>query len=81
LPNLYADISAGSGHNALTRDPAFTEGFLERHWRKLLFGTDFFNVGQEVPQVEWLRGYAMPEEWRTAIGSGNAARVLSLERR
>jgi len=76
FPNLYADISAASGHNALTRDPAFTEGFLARHWRKLLFGTDFFNVGQDVPQVEWLRGYAMAEEWGEAIGSGNARRLL-----
>lgn len=80
FPNLYADISAGSGHNALTRDPAFTEGFLERHWRKLLFGTDFFNVGQEVPQVEWLRGHVMPKEWKAAIGWGNAEGLLSPQR-
>jgi hypothetical protein len=76
FPNLYADISAGSGHNALTRDPRFTEGFLERHWGKLLFGTDFFNVGQEVPQPEWLRSQPMPEEWRVAIGSRNARALL-----
>lgn len=76
--NLYADISAGSGHNALTRDPEFTEGFLTRHWRKLLFGTDFFHVGQQVPQVAWLRTYPMPEEWREAIASGNARRLLDL---
>lgn len=75
-PNLYADISAGSGHNALTRDPAFTEGFLSRHWRKLLFGTDFFHVGQEVPQIEWLRTYPMSEEWKEAIGRENAQRLL-----
>ena len=39
-PNLYADLSAGSGYNALTRDKDFTAGFLERHHRKLLFGSD-----------------------------------------
>ena len=39
-PNLYADLSAGSGHTALTRDEAFTAGFLERHPRQLLFGSD-----------------------------------------
>lgn len=76
--NLYADISAGSGYNALTRDPGFTESFLARHWRKLLFGSDFFQVGQQVPQVEWLRGYPMPEEWREAIGAGNARKVMGL---
>jgi len=74
--NLYADISAGSGDNALTRDPAFTEGFIERHWRKLLLGTDYFIVGQEIPQIEWLRSYPMPEEWREAIGRRNAEALL-----
>ena len=77
-PNLYADISAHSGHNALTRDPDFTAGFLERHWRKLLFGTDYFIDGDEIPQPEWLATQAMPEEWREAIGGGNARRLLHL---
>lgn len=39
-PNLYADLSAGSGYNALTRDEDFTAGFLERHRRQMLFGSD-----------------------------------------
>ncbi len=39
-PNLYADLSAGSGFNALTRDVDFTLGFIERHPRQLLFGSD-----------------------------------------
>ena len=39
-PNMYGDLSAGSGLNALNRDPEFTRGFLERHQDKLLFGSD-----------------------------------------
>ena len=39
-PNLFGDCSANSGNNALSRDPAFTAGFLERHQEKLLFGSD-----------------------------------------
>lgn len=39
-PNMYADLSAGSGLNALTRDEAFTRDFLTRHQDKLLFGSD-----------------------------------------
>lgn len=39
-PNLYADLSAGSGYNALTRDEEFTAGFLARHQKKILFGSD-----------------------------------------
>jgi predicted TIM-barrel fold metal-dependent hydrolase len=38
--NLYGDCSANSGNNALSRDPAFTADFLERHQDKLLFGSD-----------------------------------------
>lgn len=39
-PNLYADMSAGSGYGALTRDEKFTAGFLKRHPQQLLFGSD-----------------------------------------
>ncbi len=39
-PNLYADMSAGSGLNALTRDEGHTPGFLERHQNKILYGSD-----------------------------------------
>ena len=39
-PNMFGDLSAGSGLNALTRDEDFTRGFLERHQDKLLFGSD-----------------------------------------
>ncbi len=39
-PNLFADLSANSGNNALTRDPSFTADFLKRHTDKLFFGSD-----------------------------------------
>jgi predicted TIM-barrel fold metal-dependent hydrolase len=39
-PNLFGDLSANSGNNALSRDPGFTEGFLKRHLAKLIFGSD-----------------------------------------
>jgi predicted TIM-barrel fold metal-dependent hydrolase len=39
-PNLFADMSAVSGSNAMARDPAFTADFLKRHQDKLLFGSD-----------------------------------------
>jgi len=38
--NMYGDLSAGSGLNALRRDPEFTTDFLARHQDKLLFGSD-----------------------------------------
>jgi predicted TIM-barrel fold metal-dependent hydrolase len=39
-PNLFGDLAANSGNNALSRDPAFTDGFLKRHEAKLIFGSD-----------------------------------------
>lgn len=38
--NLFGDLAANSGNNALSRDPEFTEGFLKRHQNKLIFGSD-----------------------------------------
>lgn len=39
-PNMYGDLSAGSGLNALTRDEDHAKLFLERHQDKLLYGSD-----------------------------------------
>ena len=39
-PNLYGDLSANSGRNALARDPEFAPDFLKRHQNKLMFGSD-----------------------------------------
>ncbi len=40
FPNLYADMSANSGNNALSRDRDFSKGFVVRHQDKLIFGSD-----------------------------------------
>jgi predicted TIM-barrel fold metal-dependent hydrolase len=40
FPNLYADLSANSGNNALSRDTAFTRDFIVRQQTKLIFGSD-----------------------------------------
>ena len=77
--NMYADISAGSGYNAMTRDPEFTQGFIERNCSKLLFATDYLSAGHEMGHVEWMRETPMKEEHRTAIAEGNARRILHLD--
>ena len=43
-PNLYADLSAGSGRNALSRDPAHAAQFLARYADRLLFGRDYYGT-------------------------------------
>ncbi len=39
-PNLHGDLSAGSGGNAIIRDPEFGIWFLEKYQDRLYFGTD-----------------------------------------
>jgi predicted TIM-barrel fold metal-dependent hydrolase len=39
-PNMYGDLSAGSGLNAFTRDEDHTRAFFERHQDKLIYGSD-----------------------------------------
>ncbi|MBQ7720934.1 MAG: hypothetical protein IJT56_10155 [Clostridia bacterium] len=39
-PNLCCDLSAGSGYNALTRDPGFGYDFIEEFSDRLYYGTD-----------------------------------------
>ncbi|MBE2282509.1 MAG: amidohydrolase family protein [Prosthecobacter sp.] len=39
-PNMFADMSAGSGLLALTRDEEHTTAFFQRHQDKILYGSD-----------------------------------------
>jgi predicted TIM-barrel fold metal-dependent hydrolase len=48
-PNLYGDFSAGSGHNALTRDPEKGVEFIKKFNKKIFFGTDMFMVKKAPP--------------------------------
>lgn len=43
-PNLYADLSAGSGLGALSRDPVHAVDFLTRFADRLLFGRDYYGT-------------------------------------
>jgi predicted TIM-barrel fold metal-dependent hydrolase len=49
-PNMFGDLSAGSGLNALTRDEAFTRDFITRHQDKLLFGSDCNDLDGQGPK-------------------------------
>lgn len=39
-PNMFGDLSAGSGLNSMIRDENHARGFLDRHQDKLVFGSD-----------------------------------------
>jgi predicted TIM-barrel fold metal-dependent hydrolase len=52
--NLYGDLSAGSGYNALARDEEYAVEFLDRFQDRLLFGTDICAPDTPTPLVDLL---------------------------
>lgn len=71
-PNLYADLSAGSGLNALTRDSPFAREFLLEFRDRLLYGRDCFDNRMQ----EFLNSLGLPQETLTKIYAGNALRLV-----
>lgn len=76
--NLFADLSADSGTNALTRDPSFTPGFLTRNQDKLLFGTDLVYKGQKKTIHEVLNSSGVDTAVLEKIYYLNAKKVLGM---
>lgn len=58
-PNLYGDLSATSGGNAILRDEAFGLAFLERFHDRLFFATDMVNTNMVFPLGNWLDQMAL----------------------
>jgi len=52
--NLYGDLSAGSGFNALARDPDYAVRFLNEFEGRLMFGTDICTPEMPTPLVDFL---------------------------
>jgi len=77
-PNLYGDLSAGSGAGALKRDLKFAAGFLSRRQDRLMFGSDYLAPGQPVPQFDVLKSIDIPDGVRQKIYRGNARKLLGL---
>lgn len=74
--NLYADFSMGSGFNALTRDEAYGQEFLERHHEKLLFGSDYLYPGQQIMQFGFFERFDLPTEAWENICYRNISKLL-----
>jgi len=77
-PNIYGDLSAGSGANAIQRDLKFGREFLIRWADRLLFGTDYLTPGQNVPQLTLYRQLDLPDDVQAKIFRDNARRLLGL---
>ncbi len=82
FPNLHADLSAGSGFNAISRDEGFGLKFLDEFQDRLYFGTDLCAPAQKIPQVPYLNrlrdeGKISPSIFNK-IARENAIRLLNL---
>ena len=83
-PNMYADMSAGSGLNALLRDEDHAREFLKRHQDKILYGSDCNDVDGQGEKcsgskcIAALRRLAPDQKALRKILHDNAARVLKL---
>lgn len=81
-PNLYCDLSAGSGYNALSRDDDFAYRFIEEFGDRLLFGTDLYMPHQETFLADWLdKSYengCITEENYKKICRENAIKLFDL---
>ena len=71
-PNLYCDISAGSGYDAFTRDIEFTKSFISEFEDRIMHGRDGFTSKHQ----ELIREMDIFDMAKEKILGGNAERLL-----
>ena len=82
-PNLLGDLSAGSGCNALARDPDYAVKFLNEFQDKLFFGLDICAPAGPTPLVDFLLKLRSEGKIGEAVfrkvARENAAKLLGLD--
>ena len=89
-PNMYGDLSANSGRNALSRDPEFASDFVLRLSEKLIWGSDCpchdghggdYQKGYCIAQrsLARLKEYVAEPQILRRITYDNGARLLKLK--
>ncbi len=73
-PNLYCDLSARSGLNAISRDAKFGRRFLTKYYRRILYGTDMFTS----EHIDHLRSLDLPTNVFQAITRKNALKLVPI---
>ena len=80
--NLYGDLSAGSGCNALKRDPEYAVRFINEFQNRLFFGTDICAPDTATPLVDFLirlrKQNKLTEAVFQKVAKENAIRILEL---
>ena len=85
-PNLYGDLSAGSGRNALARDRGYAAKFLTEFQDRLLFGMDICSPERERSNPNGLSAFLrdmlakgeISETVFEKVARGNAMRILGV---
>ena len=88
--NLYGDLSAGSGSNAIMRDPEFGYKFLEEFSDRLFYATDICTHDWEKIKDSYVKDFIkylddgvatgkLSEEAHYKISRGNAEQLLGLK--
>ena len=81
-PNMYGDLSAGSGARAIGRDKAFGRAFLIRNADKLMFGTDSGSWSYHkapAPQFTLFEGLDLPADVKAKIYRENAEQLFKFK--
>ena len=80
--NMWGDLSAGSGYNALARDPQYAAKFLTEFQDRLMFGTDICRYNQKIELPAFLiklkADGQISEEVFEKIANGNAIKFFDL---
>jgi predicted TIM-barrel fold metal-dependent hydrolase len=80
--NLWGDLSAGSGYNALARDVDYAINFLNEFQDRLCFGTDICYPTQNLPLAEFLidlkKSGKLSADAFEKIARGNIKRLLNI---
>jgi predicted TIM-barrel fold metal-dependent hydrolase len=74
-PNLMCDLSAGSGRNALSRDPEHAKKFINQYAERLTFARDFY--GGELH--EFLQTLGLSAGQQELIYQKNAQKLVHLD--
>ncbi|MBL8209277.1 MAG: amidohydrolase family protein [Bryobacterales bacterium] len=83
-PNMFADLSAGSGLNAFARDPEHGREFIKRHRTKLLYGSDCNDHVGEGPkcsgaqQIAQMKALAPDEKVQRQLFWENSAKLFQI---
>ena len=83
-PNMFGDLSANSGQNALIRDEAHAVEFIKRHQDKLIYGSDCNDLIGRGPScigartIEIIRRLIPERATQDKLFSKNARRIIHI---